>query len=124
MRRLAVILASLSLLACAGTAAGAGGGPPQIPRIPGTWSHAEINVTIRKVPHTLTLDRGRVVQVTTSQITLREATGVNAVIPVSAQAIIMIDGRLASITDLRRRMFATTMEIDGSAAVRVRATSF
>ncbi len=124
MRRLAVILASLSLMASAGVAAGAGGGPPQIPRIPGTWSHAEINVRIQKQPHTLILDRGRVVQVTTSQLTLREGAGGDTVIPVDAETIVTLDGRRASIADLRRRMFATTMRIDGGDAVRVRATSF
>jgi hypothetical protein len=124
MRRLAVLLASLSLLAFAGVAAGRGGAPPQIPRIPGTWSHAEINVRIKKHPHTLILDRGRVLQVTTSQITLREAAGGDTPIPVSAETLVTIDGRRASITDLRRRMFATTMQIDGGDAVRVRATSF
>jgi hypothetical protein len=124
MRRLAVLLASLSLFASAGVAAGAGGAPPQIPRIPGTWSHAEINVTIKRQPHTLILDRGRVSQVTTSQITVREGAGGNVAIPVSAQTIVTLDGRRASITDLRRRMFATTMRVDGGDAVRVRATSF
>lgn len=124
MRSLAVILASLSLLASAGVAAGAGGGPPQIPRIPGTWSHAEINVTLKRQPHTLILDRGRVVQVTTSQITLREGAAGNVSIPVAAQTLVTLDGRRASITDLRRRMFATTMRIDGGDAVRVRAASF
>ncbi len=124
MRRLAVILASLSLMASAGVAAGAGGGPPQIPRIPGTWSHAEINVRIQRQPHTLILDRGRVIQVTTSQLTLREGAGGDTVIPVDAETIVTLDGRRASIADLRRRMFATTMRIDGGDAVRVRATSF
>jgi hypothetical protein len=113
-------------LASAGAAAAGGGGgaPPQIPRIPGTWSHAEINVRIKKEPHTLVLDRGRVVQVTTSQITLREGTGGDKVIQVGAGTLVTLDGRRASVTDLRRRMFATTMQIDGGDAVRVRATSF
>ena len=124
MRRLAVLLASLSLLASAGAAAGAGGAPPQIPRIPGTWSHAEINVKIKRQPHTLILDRGRVVQVTTSELTLREGAGGDTVIPVDAETIVTLDGRHASITDLRRRMFATTLRVDGGDAVRVRATSF
>jgi len=124
MRRLAALLASLSLLASAGVAAGGGGAPPQIPRIPGTWSHAEINVRVKKQPHTLILDRGRVLQVTTSQITLREGAGGDTVIPVSAETLVTVDGRRASVTDLRRRMFATTMRIDGGDAVRVRATSF
>jgi len=124
MRKLAVLFAALSLLACAGTAAGAGGAPPQIPRIPGTWSHAEINVTIRRVPHTLIVDRGKIAEITTTQLTLREGAGVNVVIPLSAQTIVMVDGAPATISDLRRRMTATTLRVDGGAAVRVRATSF
>ncbi len=124
MRRLALLLASLSLLASAGVAAGGGGGIPQIPRIPGTWSHAEINVTFRKQPHTLILDRGRILQVTNVEVTLREGAAGGQAIPVNAQTIVTLDGRPAQITDLRRKMFATTMRIDGGAAVRLRATSF
>jgi hypothetical protein len=124
MRKLAILLAALSLLACAGTAAGAGGAPPQIPRIPGTWSHAEINVTIKRVPHTLIVDRGRIAEITTTQLTLREGAGVSVVIPLSAQTIVMIDGSPATVSDLRRRMTATTLRVDGGPAVRVRAASF
>jgi hypothetical protein len=124
MRKLAVLIAALSLLACAGTAAGAGGVPPQIPQIPGKWSHAEINVTIKKVPHTLIVDRGKVAEITTTQLTLREGAGVSTVIPLGPQTIVTIDGRRAMISDLRRRMSATTLRVDGGPAVRVRATSF
>ena len=124
MRRFALIVAALSLLACAGTAAGGGGAPPQIPRIPGTWSHAEINVTIKKVPHTLVLDRGRITQITTTQVTLRERDGSTVEIPLTDQTIVTVDGLRASISNLRRRMAATTLRVDGGAAVRVRATSF
>ena len=124
MRKLAVLFAALSLLACAGTAAGAGGAPPQIPRIPGTWSHAEINVTIRRVPHTLIVDRGKIAEITTTQLSLREGAGVTVVVPLNAQTIVMVDGAPATISDLRRRMTATTLRVDGGAAVRVRATSF
>jgi len=83
-----------------------------------------LNVTVRKQPHTLILDRGRVMQVTTSQITLREGAAGGQSIPITAQTLVTLDGRPASITDLRRRMFATTLRIDGGAAVRLRATSF
>jgi hypothetical protein len=124
MRKLAVLFAALSLLACATTAAGAGGAPPQIPQIPGKWSHAEINVTIKKTPHTLIVDRGKVTEITTTQLTLKEGAGVSAPIQLNAQTIVMIDGRRATISDLRRRMTATTLRVDGGAAVRVRATSF
>jgi hypothetical protein len=124
MRKLAALFAALSLLACAGTAAGGGGAPPQIPQIPGKWSHAEINVTIKKVPHTLIVDRGKVTEITTTQLILREGAGVAVPIPLNDQTIVMIDGRRATISDLRRRMTATTLRVDGGAAVRVRATSF
>ena len=124
MRRLAALIASLSLLAFAGAATGAGGAPPQIPRIPGAWSHAEINVKIRRQSHTLILDRGRVLQVTASQLTLGEGAGGPTVIPVDGNTIVTLDGRRASIIDLRRRMFATTLRVDGGDAVRVRAASF
>jgi hypothetical protein len=124
MRKLAALFAALSLLACAGAAAGAGGGPPQIPRIPGTWSHAEINVTIKRVPHTLIVDRGKIVEITNTQLTLRERDGSIVPIPLASQTIIMLDGRPAAVSNLRRRMTATTLRVDGGAAVRVRAASF
>jgi hypothetical protein len=123
MRKLTVLFAALSLLACA-AAAGAGGGPPQIPRIPGTWSHAEINVTIKKVTHTLIVDRGKITEIATTQLTLREGAGVMQVVPLTAQTIVTIDGKPATISHLRRRMTATTLRVDGGAAVRVRAVSF
>jgi hypothetical protein len=123
MRRLAVALAILSLLACAGTASGAGG-PPQIPRIPGKWSHVELNVNIKRVPHTLILDRGKIVQITTTSVTLHEATGDTQTIELTDATIVTLDGRPATISSLRRRMTATTLRVDGGAAVRVRATSF
>jgi hypothetical protein len=127
MRKLAALLAALSLLACVGSAAAAGGGPPhppQIPRIPGTWWHVELNVTIKKVPHTLIVDRGKITEVTTTQLTLRERDGSAAVIPLSAQTLVTVDNRPATISNLRRRMTATTLIVDGGAAVRVRAVSF
>jgi hypothetical protein len=123
MRKLIVLFAAVSLLACA-AAAGAGGGPPQIPRIPGPWSHAEINVTIKKVPHTLIVDRGKVVEITMTQLTLREGGGVTVAIPLAGQTIVTLDGRPATVSHLRRRMTATTLRVDGGAAVRVRAVSF
>jgi hypothetical protein len=124
MRKLAALIAALSLLACAGSAAGAGGAPPQVPKIPGTWSHAEINVTIKKVPHTLIVDRGKILEITMTQLTLREGAGVTQVIPLNAQTVVMLDGSPATISNLRRRMTATTLRVDGGPAVRVRAASF
>jgi hypothetical protein len=123
MRKLAVLFAALALLACVGSAAGAGGQPPQIPRIPGTWSHAEINVTIKKVPHTLIVDRGKITEITTTQVTVREGAGVNQPIPLNAQTMVTLDGKPATISSLRRKMTVTTLRVDGGAAVRVSASS-
>jgi len=123
VRRLALICSALSL-AFAGTAVAASGGRvPPIPRVPGQWSHVEINLKIRRVPHTLILDRGRIVQASATSITVREL-GSSVVIPLNAQTLVVIDGLAAAPTDLRRRMSVVTMRIDGGAAVRVRASSF
>jgi hypothetical protein len=124
MRRLAVLLALLSLLALAGSA-GAGGVPP-FPRLPGAWTHADINVTIKKKPHTLTLDRGKITQVSDTQLTIRERDGKSVtlvVVPLTPSAIVNINGASATIYFLRRGMNAQTMRIDGGPAVRIRATT-
>ena len=126
MRRLALILSALSL-ACAGTGLAAGASKaslvPPIPRVPGQWSHVEINRKIGKTPHTLILDRGKVIQASATQITIREL-GSPVPVPVSAQTLVVIDGLPATPNDLRRKMTVVTMRIDGGAAVRVRASSF
>lgn len=124
MRRLALgiaLLALFSLLALAGTASA--GSVPPFPRLPGSWSHAEINVTIARRPHTLILDRGRITQVSATQLTLREPDGSVVVVPLSQRTIVNVDGFLTSIFALQRRMSAQTMRIDGGPAVRVRANS-
>jgi hypothetical protein len=124
MRRLvALSLAFLSLLAAAGAAARVGGAPPPFPKLPGKWSHAEINVTIKRQPHTLTLDRGTVIQASGTQLTIREAGNVNVVVPMTAQTLVVINGVPAAPDDLARKMSVDTMRVDGGPAVRVRATS-
>ena len=123
MRRLALVLSALSLAVAGPAAAGLAGKIPPIPRVPGLWSHVEINRKIGKTPHTLILDRGRIVLASPTQITLREL-GSPVVIPLSAETLVVIDGLPATPNDLRRRMSVVTMRIDGGAAVRVRASSF
>jgi hypothetical protein len=125
MRRLAALIAALSLVTAAGsTTAGAGSAPPPFPRLPGTWSHAEINVTIRRVPHTLILDRGKIVRASATQLVLRERDGSRVTIPLSQQqTLVVVNGLAATVFDLRRGMSAQTMRIDGGVAVRVRAAS-
>jgi hypothetical protein len=119
MRKFALLIAVLGTLALSATAASAAKTPP-FPNIPGNWSHAEINVTISGEPHTLILDRGRIVQVSATQLTLLERTGAKVVVPLSPQAMVRIYGYPATIYMLRRLMYAWTMRIDGGPAVRIR----
>lgn len=125
MRTFAAVLAALSAVASAGTAAGAGGGVPPFPRIGVAWSHVELNVSIARQPHTLILDRGRIVQASFAplQITLLESDRTTAVVPLSPQTIVTVNGRRATPYSLRLHMTAETMRIDGGAAVRVRAVA-
>ena len=119
MRKFALLIAVLGTLALSATAAFAEKTPP-FPNIPGNWSHAEINVTINGEPHTLILDRGRIVQVSATQVTLFERTGARVVVPMNAQTTVRIYGYPATIYMLRRLMFTWTMRIDGGPAVRIR----
>jgi hypothetical protein len=96
---------------------------PNFPKVPGKWSHVDINLTIRRQPHTITLDRGRIIQISTTQLTLREPDGTQPVIPLTPTAIVMILGRPATIYDLRKKEQVETMRIDGGPAVRIRVTS-
>jgi hypothetical protein len=124
MRRLLVLLAVVSLLGSAGASAALLAKVPPFPRLPGTWSHAEINVTIRRQPHTLILDRGRIVQASPTQLTLRERDGsvvTNVPVPVAPSTLVTVHGRRASVFDLRRGQTAEAMRIDGGPAVRVKA---
>jgi hypothetical protein len=121
MRKTIVTLVALVVLACTGAALALGA--PRVPTFPslaGQWSHAEINVTIKRVPHTLILDQGRIRKASETEITLLEPDGTLAVIAVSPQTIVQIRGRRRDISVLRRRMLVQTMRIDDGAAVRVR----
>ncbi|MGH2597387.1 MAG: hypothetical protein ACRDH7_15705, partial [Actinomycetota bacterium] len=98
------------------------GGPPPFPKIPGNWAHAEINVKIKRQPHTLILDRGRIVQASATELTLRELGTSTAPIPLDGSTIIVFGRRKIGPNQLRRGLYAETMRIDGGAAVRVRVT--
>ena len=126
MRLLAVVVSILSLAGVAAAAPrlpAAQPGVPNFPKVPGKWSHVDINLTIRRQPHTITLDRGRIIQISTAQLTLREPDGTQPVIPLTPTAIVMILGRPATIYDLRKKEQVETMRIDGGPAVRIRVTS-
>jgi hypothetical protein len=93
---------------------------PPFPVLPGDWSHAEINVTIAKTPHTLVLDRGQVGLVTATFLRLREQDGSVVTIPVSPGTTrVLIDGARGRLRWLNPTMTAETMRIDGGVAVRI-----
>jgi hypothetical protein len=118
MRRSVALIAALSLLAFAGTAAaGKHGGLPPFPRFGGTWSHAEINIRYKGQPHTLILDRGKVVQISPAQISLLESDGTTQVVQVGPQTT--YTGIRLRAAFLRRGLYAETMVIDSGPAVRV-----
>jgi hypothetical protein len=121
MRHLVVLALALAL---AGVAVAAPAPPvPKFPRFPGDWSHADVNVVVKRVPHTLTLDRGRIVQISTTQLTLREKDGSMPTIPITPDTIVTILGRPATILDLRKKELAETLRVDGGPAVRLRVTA-
>jgi hypothetical protein len=123
MRKLVVLVGLLGMLATSTTSAAAGGGVPGFPTIPGNWSHIDINRKIGGKWHTLSLDRGRIVQVNATQLTLREADGTMPVIPLTPSAIVRIYAYSGTIYQLRRGMNAMTMRIDGGPAVRIKVVA-
>jgi hypothetical protein len=117
-----MVLIAMLAVSATGTAATSGGVPP-FPNIPGTWSHIDINRKIGGKWHTLTLDRGRIIQVTTTQLNLREGDGTVAQIPLTPAALVRIFTATGSIYELRRGMNAMTMRIDGGPAVRIKVVA-
>ena len=117
-------LATCLAAAGAALAFAAPGSPASIPglgRLPAGWTHAEINVTIRRVPHTLVVNRGTVQVVASDSLTLREADGSVVVVPVDSSTQILINGQTASLTALRVGATALTEQLDGGAAQLVQA---
>ena len=118
MRRLVVLVGTLTVLALAATAAAAGRKPPPFPPLPAGSTHAEINVKIAGQLHTLIIDRGRIVLAGPRNMLLHESDGTNVVIPLSPDTIVQPAG--FTIYDLRRGLTVDAMRIDDGAAVRVR----
>ena len=109
--------AACTLALAAGGAAAAGGGGGQLPA---GWTHAEINVSVNRVPHTIVLDRGRVVTVSPASLTLREQDGNIVQVALSPATQVTVDGRPGQLSDIRRFSFAQTQRIDGGPATQVR----
>jgi len=106
--------AACSLALAAGSAFAAGGVLP-----PG-WTHAEINYSVNHVPHTLILDRGRVIAVSATSLTLREQDGSTVQIAFSSTTQVTVNGQPGQLSNIRRRATATTQRIDGGPATLIR----
>ena len=106
--------AACSLALAVGSAFAAGGVLP-----PG-WTHAEINYSVNHVPHTLILDRGRVIAVSATSLTLREQDGSTVQIAFSSTTQVTVNGQPGQLSDIRRFAMATTQRIDGGSATVVR----
>jgi hypothetical protein len=104
----------LVTLALAATAASAFALPPG-------WSHAQVNVVIKHVAHTLYYDRGIVTRVTSSSLTLRESDGSVLMIRVAPTAAVTLRGQAVPLQALRPGEFAQTVRVDGTPARQVRA---
>ena len=121
MRRVLATAALIAALCVPVASAGGGSGaPPPFPKLAG-FTHAEINVRIRKEPHTLILDLGRLMAVDPAGLVLLESDGSVVTVPIASTTLITLNGRPAIAAQLHRRLIVETMRIDGGAAVRVRA---
>jgi hypothetical protein len=92
---------------------------PGVGTLPPGWSHVSVNVVIKRQAHTLTYDRGRVVSVSPTALVLREADGTMWTIAVTPATQVKIQGRPASIAEIRRLEIATTVTEDGGPAIKV-----
>jgi hypothetical protein len=119
MRKTILATAAAALaLAAGGTAATtsslAGG------LMPAGWTHAEINFSINRVPHTLVLDRGRVTAASSTSLTLLEQDGSSVDVALASTTQVNVDGRPGQLSDIRRGVTAVTQRIDGGAARSVK----
>ena len=89
--------------------------------LPPGWSHAQVNVIIDHEGHTLIYDRGIVMRVAPSSLTLNEQGGSVVVVPVSPSATVTFAGRPSTLSRVRRGNFASTVRVDGAPAEQVRA---
>src|SRR5262245_4549781 len=107
-RTIITAAATAVAVAAVGSAGAAGDGGE---RFPAGWSHAEINVTQGGVSHTLIYDRGRVQQVTPTALVLRELDNSVVTIEVSPQTVVKVNGRPATLAQVKKRFQATTLRV-------------
>jgi hypothetical protein len=90
--------------------------------VPGQWSHVELNTKIKREPHTLILDRGRILQASSSQLVLHRNDGTNVTIAISEDTIITFGRLTVTPNALKRSEYAVTMVVDGGPAARVKVS--
>ena len=118
VRRLLVVAVAAALL-CSGSALAAN----PAASLPAGWSHAQVNVVgPRGIGHTLIYDRGRVQSVGSSSLTLLEPGGFAPTIQVAPNAVVRINGLLASLAAVRVGDKARTLGVDGKPAKQVLVT--
>lgn len=88
--------------------------------LPQGWSHAEINLILKRVPHTVIYDHGRVLSANGGSVTLREVDGSVVTLPIDAKTIIRSQGSPMSASEIHKGMGATSIRVDGGAAVLLR----
>jgi hypothetical protein len=121
MSRLRIFIAVTAAVLC--TAASATAADPTA-FLPAGWSHAQINVTGKNGrTHTLIFDRGRVLANNGSSLTLREQDGSVLTIQVAPNAVVRVNGRAGSLSQIAPGFHALTRGTDGRPALLVRATS-
>jgi hypothetical protein len=89
--------------------------------LPAGWSHAQVNVVIKHVAHTLIYDRGTVTRIAPGALTLKESDGTVNLIRIAPSAVVTLGGRPIPFSALRRGEFAQTVRVDGAPAESVRA---
>ena len=88
--------------------------------LPQGWSHAEINLILKKVPHTVIYDHGRVLSANGDSVTVREVDGSVVTLPIDAKTIIRSQGLPMAASGIHKGMGATSIRVDGGAAVLLR----
>jgi hypothetical protein len=90
---------------------------------PAGWTHIQVNVVgARGKGHTEIFDRGRAQSVTASSVTLLESDSSVVTIQVGPAAVVLLNGRRVSFSQVAPGYLVWTLGIDGKPAQRVVAT--
>lgn len=122
------IAAAVAALVVAATGFGASQAPPQEARALGelffnkNMARAEVVQVRAGVVHDYRIDQGRVMAVRPAAIELLERDGTRQVIPVSATAQVIVNGRFTTLSGVPLRINAITIRDGDQPATIIRAT--